>query len=104
MADPSLVRLRDRVRVEVDRGLAPTRARMSLSAGGRRVEAEADTGVPAADLAAQRRRLGAKFAALAGLALGPRAAGEVAEAALAADRLPSLRDLLYRIGKPGGPA
>jgi len=94
MADPSLVRLRDRVRVDVDRALVPTRARVSVSAGGRRLEADADTGVPAADLAAQRRRLGAKFAALARPVLGARAAGELAEAALAVDRLPSVRDLL----------
>src|SRR4029077_9618269 len=47
MAETSIVRLRDRVRVEVDRAFSPTRARVTVIAGGRRLEEEADTGVPA---------------------------------------------------------
>src|SRR5947199_412113 len=87
MAETSVVRLRDRVRVEVDRAFSPTRARVTVVAGGRRLEEEADTGVPAADLAAQRRRLRAKFDALAGSVLGPRQVGDLAEMALGVDRL-----------------
>jgi len=98
MAETSVVRLRDRVRVEVDRALSPTRARVTVVAGGRRLEEEADTGVPAADLAAQRRRLRAKFDALAGSVLGPRQVGDLAEMALGVDRLPSLRDLIRQLG------
>jgi len=98
MAETSVVRLRDRVRVEVDRAFSPTRARVTVVAGGRRLEEEADTGVPAADLAAQRRRLRAKFDALAGSVLGPRQVGDLAEMALGVDRLPSLRDLIRQLG------
>jgi 2-methylcitrate dehydratase PrpD len=99
MREASVVRLRDRIRIEVDRTLSPTRARVAVVAGGRRLEDEADTGVPAADLAAQRRRLRAKFDPLAGAVLGPRRAAELAESALAVDRLPSLRDLVRRLGE-----
>ncbi len=98
MAETSVVRLRDRVRVEVDRAFSPTRARVTVVAGGRRLEEEADTGVPASDLAAQRRRLRAKFDALAGSVLGPRQVGDLAEMALGVDRLPSLRDLIRQLG------
>src|SRR5262249_43864285 len=98
MADAPVVRLRDRVRVEVDRGLSATRARVALVASARRFENEADTGVPAADLAAQRPRLRAKFDTLAGAVLGSRPAGELAETALGVDRLSSLGDLVRRLG------
>jgi len=98
MADAPVVRLRDRVRVEVDRGLSATRARVALVASARRFENEADTGVPAADLAAQRPRLRAKFDTLAGAVLGSRPAGELAETALSVDRLSSLGDLVRRLG------
>ena len=97
MREGTLVGLRDRVRVEVDRALVPTRARVTVIAGGRRFEDEADTGVPAADVAAQRRRLRAKFDALAGGTPASRRAGELAEALLAVDRLASVRDLVRRL-------
>jgi 2-methylcitrate dehydratase PrpD len=97
MGDAPLVRLRDRVRVEVDRALSPTRARVAVLAGGRRLEDEADTGVPASDLTEQRRHLRAKFDALSAPVLGKRRAGEVAETALAVDQLPSLQDLIQRL-------
>jgi hypothetical protein len=74
------------------------RARVLVTAGGRRLEDEVDTGVPAADLAAQRRRLRKKFDGLAGAALGAERAGELAETALAVDRLSSIRDLVRRLG------
>lgn len=98
MSDPSVVRLRDRVRIDVERGLSATRARVGVVAAGRRFENEADTGVPANDLSAQRRRLRAKFDTLASAALGPRPAGELAETALGVDRLPSLGDFVRRLG------
>src|SRR5205807_4014512 len=88
MADPPLVRLRDRVRVATDDRLSTTRARVAITRQGRRIEAEADTGTPAADLAAQRGRLRAKFDALAVPVLGERGAAELGEAALSVDRLP----------------
>ena len=94
MADPALVRLRDRVRIATDERLSSTRARVAVTTGGRRTEAEADTGTPAADLAEQRRRLRMKFDALALPVLGERGAAELGEAALSIDRLPSAATLV----------
>jgi 2-methylcitrate dehydratase PrpD len=96
--DEAVVRLRDRVSVEVERERSPMRARVVVTAAGRRLEDEVDTGVPAADLAAQRCRLRKKFDGLAGAALGAERAGELAETALAVDRLSSIRDLVRRLG------
>jgi len=98
MRDGAVVRLRDRISVEVDRARSPMRARVVVVADGRRLEDEVDTGVPASDLTAQRRRLRTKFDGLAGAALGAERAGELAETALAVDRLPSIRELVRRLG------
>jgi len=99
MRAAAVVRLRDRVRVEVDRGLSPMRARVVVVADGRRLEDEADTGVPASDLAEQRRRLETKFGVLAGAVLGGRRARELAEEALAVDRLSSARSRVQQLGR-----
>lgn len=101
MADPALVRLRDRVRVSTDASLAVTRARVAVTASGRRVEAEADTGVPASDLGEQRERLRHKFDALASPLLGPARAQELAAAALAIDELACGSRLLELARPPG---
>jgi 2-methylcitrate dehydratase PrpD len=89
MAEPALVGLRDRVRVGTDDRLPTTRARVAILRQGRRMEAEADTGTPAPDLAEQRRRLRAKFDALAVPVLGEEGAADLGDAALSVDRLPS---------------
>jgi len=94
MADPALVDLRRRVRVVTDERLAATRARVTVTAEGRSLTAEADTGVPAADLADQRRRLRAKFDALAAPVLGAEGAAKLAEAALTIDRSKSAAALV----------
>jgi 2-methylcitrate dehydratase PrpD len=94
MADPSLVRLRDRVRVVTDPGREVTRASLTLTAGARRFEAEADTGIPAADLGEQRSRLRRKFDALAAPPLGPDRAARLAAAALGVDEIPRASELL----------
>lgn len=90
LSEPRVIRLRDRVRVTTDAALAATRARVAVRAGGRRLEDETDTGVPAADLAVQRSRLRAKFEALAVPVLGARTAAELSDAVLAIDRSDSL--------------
>jgi 2-methylcitrate dehydratase PrpD len=101
MADPALVRLRDRVRVVTDAGREATRARVTLTAGTRRFEAEADTGVPATDLAEQRTRLRRKFDALAVPCLGADRAAGLAAAALRVDDLPRAAELL-ELARPIG--
>ncbi len=101
MHDPALVRLRDRIRIVTDPALPATRARVSVTAGDGRFTAEADTGVPAADLSLQRARLCEKFDALAAPVLGARRATELAEAALHVDELPAATRLLD-LGRPSG--
>jgi 2-methylcitrate dehydratase PrpD len=96
MAAEDLVRLRDRTRVLTDVSLAPTRAIVAVTVGGRRFEGNADSGMPATDLAEQRRRLRAKFAALVVPVLGAEAAADLEEAALSVDRLVTVDRLLRR--------
>ena len=100
MLDPRLVALRDRVHVETVNGTSPTRAVVIVETGGRRLQAETDTGVPATDLAAQRARLERKFMLLASGLLGRTAAARLAEAALAADELPAAGELV-RLARSG---
>lgn len=94
VTDPALVALRDRVRVVTDGEFSPTRARVVIVAGGRRLEAVADSGVPAVDLAAQRARLRRKFEAVAVPVLGASRAARLAEAALSVDAAPSVTELM----------
>jgi len=94
MHEPALVRLRDRIRVVTDPGLATTRAKLAVAAAGGRFSAEADTGTPAADLAVQRARLREKFDALASPVLGTSRAAELAEAVLHVEELTAAARLL----------
>ena len=91
MRDCDLVSMRDRVVVIPDEAYATTRAKvLVLTNTGDAHEAEADTGRPAADLAAQWSRLSSKFRGLAAPILG-----EVRTVALrdAVVRLASVREL-----------
>jgi 2-methylcitrate dehydratase PrpD len=94
MADPALIRLRDRVRVVADADREATRARVTVLAGTRRFEAEADTGIPATDLSEQRSRLRRKFDALAEPCLGAERAARLATAVLGVDGIPRASELL----------
>src|SRR5207249_11871179 len=94
MAEPGLVRRRDRVHVVTVENTPPTRAVVAIEALGRRLEVEADTGLPATDLAAQRSRLERKFLTLVSPVLGDAAAARLAEAALAVEELSSTRELV----------
>jgi 2-methylcitrate dehydratase PrpD len=94
MSDPGLIALRDRVRVTPTEGMSPTGARVKLEVSSRRLEGEADTGTPAADLALQRARLTRKFASLVEPALGAGRADSLSQAALGADGLTSVRELV----------
>jgi 2-methylcitrate dehydratase PrpD len=101
MRDPALVRLRDRIRIVTDPALATTRAKVDVSTTGGRFTADADTGMPAADLSKQRARLRGKFDALAAPVLGASRAAELAEAVLSVDELPAAGRLLV-LGRPTG--
>ncbi len=100
MAEPRLVALRDRVRVVPTQGIGPMQARVRIETNGQHGEAEADTGVPAADLDVQEGRLRRKFLALAAPVLGEDRAQELAEAASSAQRIGSIAELL-RLARPG---
>jgi 2-methylcitrate dehydratase PrpD len=64
-ADPELVALRDKVRIEFQSGWPATRTEVAVELrDGRRLEADNDSGIPAADLEAQSGRLVSKFYSL----------------------------------------
>jgi len=63
--DPQLVSLRDKVRVEFQSGWPATRTAVAIELqDGRRLRAEHDSGIPAADLELQGSRLVSKFHSL----------------------------------------
>ena len=94
MAEGEFVALRDKVVVKgADTG-APAAATVRLrTRSGERLEAAADTSIPAADLALQGERLAAKFDRLAEPVLGAARAARLREAALRLDELASIREL-----------
>jgi 2-methylcitrate dehydratase PrpD len=70
-ADPILVTLRDRVRIEFQSGWPATRTEVAIELqDGRRLAADHDSGIPASDLEAQGRRLVSKFHSLVDPVLG----------------------------------
>jgi len=93
-ADPALVALRDRVRVVAVEKTVPTCATVIVESGGRRFQAQADSGQPSADLAAQRESLTRKFMALVTPVLGRARAQELADAALRAEDVSATSDLI----------
>jgi hypothetical protein len=86
--------LRDTVSVEFERGWPHTVAEMRVTLDdGRVVEARHDSGIPADDLAAQQRRLEAKFMSLAEPVLGRSRAEQLVACVAGLDELASLDDL-----------
>jgi 2-methylcitrate dehydratase PrpD len=93
-ADPPLVSLRDKVSVEFEHQWPHTLAEMRVTLDdGRVVEARYDSGIPAADLAAQQRRLEAKFMTLAEPVVGRSRAEQLVACVAALDGLGSLDEL-----------
>jgi 2-methylcitrate dehydratase PrpD len=93
--DPRLARLGDQVEIAWIDGWPSSRARLSVTLeGGKSFEAEHDSGIPAADVAAQGRRIEAKFTSLAAPILGEARAARLADQIAALDRLPSLGALM----------
>ncbi|MGH7114612.1 MAG: MmgE/PrpD family protein, partial [Stellaceae bacterium] len=78
--DPALIALRERVTIDFQNGWPQTVAEIEVAlTDGRRVGASHDSGVPAADIAEQGRRLAAKFDALVAPVLGAARARELRE-------------------------
>jgi 2-methylcitrate dehydratase PrpD len=99
--DPLLARLRDKVRVDFQRGWPHTLAELKVTlADGRSAEARHDSGKPATDLAAQGRRLDGKFMALAAPVLGEVQARQLADAVATVDGLGSISELTRLCAKP----
>ncbi|HVO27673.1 MAG TPA: MmgE/PrpD family protein [Candidatus Margulisiibacteriota bacterium] len=95
MAAPDLMALRDRVHVVPTDELAPTQARVAVESKQQRVEAAADAGLPSADLGRQREQLRRKFLGLATPVLGGSQAARLAAAALSAQEMESIEDLIH---------
>jgi 2-methylcitrate dehydratase PrpD len=94
VTDPTVVSLRDRVRVTPVEKTSQTYATVIVKSGGKSFEAAADSGEPAVNLAAQRENLLRKFMALASPIIGGGHAEALARAALDADRVSKAFDLI----------
>ena len=94
MAEPELVATRDRVTVIAETGRVATASTVVVTTtDGRRLEADDDTGRPAADVGAQGEALARKFHGLADPVIGERAAAEVIDAAGGLERLGPVGEL-----------
>jgi 2-methylcitrate dehydratase PrpD len=94
MAAPDLLAMRDRVRVVPEDERPGTRSRVVVTTtDGRTLEAEDDTGRPAADLALQWERLSAKFRGLAAPVVGEEGADRLRQAVAEAARARTLGKL-----------
>src|SRR5208282_1342487 len=94
VTDARLVALRDRVKIVPDQNLGGTHAEVIVESRGQRLRAEADSGVPAVNLAAQRDNLIRKFIAITTRVIARKHAERLAEAALHADEINSASELL----------
>jgi 2-methylcitrate dehydratase PrpD len=82
--DPSITALRDKVSVEFQAGWPHAAAEMQVTlTDGRVLEARHDAGLPATDVAAQGKRITAKFHSLAAPVIGARRAEDLARAVAA---------------------
>lgn len=94
-ADPTLVALRDKVDFQFRHGTPHTQANLELLLNdGQRVTAEHDSGVPAADVAEQGRRLQEKFAALVEPAFGAARSRQLIERVERLETVTDIRDLM----------
>ena len=94
-ADPMLVALRDKVDFTFRQGTPHTQARLDLLLNdGQRLTAEHDSGVPAADVGEQGRRLQEKFAALVEPVFGSERCRQLIAQIDRLDLLGNVRDLM----------
>jgi len=94
-ADPALIALRDKVRVELVTGwpLSKSEVEIELQDSSKLHDSD-DSGIPAADLTAQGARLEGKFHALIDSIVGRERAVKVASLVAVLDRLADLRELI----------
>ncbi len=86
--DPALVRLREKITIDFQQGWPQTVSELEVElADGRRVAARYDSGIPAADILQQGRRLADKFDSLVAPVLGAARARELREAVAGLDGL-----------------
>jgi 2-methylcitrate dehydratase PrpD len=98
-ADPRLVALRDKMAIEFVDGWPTSRSMLKVTLDdGSVIEAEHDSGIAAADVAAQGRRIEAKFMSLAAPVLGEAGAAHLRDAVGALDELRSIRELMALAG------
>jgi 2-methylcitrate dehydratase PrpD len=89
--NPELVRLRERVDIAFRHGWPQTQAALAVELqDGTTLHASHDSGIPAADIAAQGRRLAQKFEALVAPVLGAARARELIDAVAGLDQLPDI--------------
>ncbi len=92
--DPAMARLRERIAIDFQQSWPQTVAELELDlADGRRVAARHDSGIPAADIAEQGKRLADKLDALVEPALGAPRARELRQMAAALDGLADIAEL-----------
>jgi 2-methylcitrate dehydratase PrpD len=92
--DPALVDLRDQIEIEWQDSWPQTLSELEVElAGGNRLTARHDAGIPAADVADQGRRLAAKFDALVEPLLGAPRTRELRETIAGLDQLADVGDL-----------
>lgn len=93
--DPALAALRGRVETDFQSGWPQTLTEVEiLTDTGERLTARHDSGIPAADIAEQGRRLEAKFAALVAPILGEARAAAIVAAVAAIDDARDIRQLM----------
>jgi len=98
-ADPRLVALRDKVEIAFMDGWSTSRSQIEVTlADGSVLAAEHDSGIPAADVAAQGRRIETKFTSLAAPVLGEDGADRLRDAVAVLGELRSVRDLMALAG------
>ena len=86
--DPALIALRERIVIDFQRNWPQTIAELEIELlDGKRVSARHDSGIPAADLVEQGRRLAAKFDSLVAPVLGVARARELRETVAGLDGL-----------------
>jgi 2-methylcitrate dehydratase PrpD len=94
-ADPKLVALRDKVRVELVSGWTLSRSEVRVILhDGRVLDEMHDSGIPAADIRDQKARLKNKFHSLVDPILGAEASGRLIESVEEMDRLPDLKSVI----------
>ena len=93
--DPRLTALRDRIQVDLASGISATFSDVAVTLkDGTRLQASHDSGIPAADVAAQGQRIGAKFDALAKPVIGDNRSGALRAALEDIENAPSIADIM----------